>query len=110
MSKPQETVNIEALRLAQRAMEEATTAGKTALLAAAAIESHEKVCAERYSGIHNTLSSLQSTMTTSHAELLKSIHSLSNVRYESVGKWKGISYVSIAVGIALALINIIKAL
>lgn len=96
--------NKEVVILAQAAQSKAQDAHHLADKALTAMATHEKTCAERYQNIKDAMavmavniSNNAANFTTSQSTMQNSINNLSNVSHESIGKWKGISYVSTAV-------------
>lgn len=98
--------NRELMQLAHSAIEKASDARHLADRAIEATSSHERICAERYAQIKDTMHIMQEALTSMNSNfgnaqstMQNSINNLSNASHESIGKWKGISYISIAVGI-----------
>lgn len=99
--------------LAQAAHNKAVDAHNLADRAIRDIASHEKTCAERYGVIKEamhamaaSISSMNNGFTSSQTTMQNSINNLSNVSHESIGKWKGISYVSTTIVIVGGLLKI----
>lgn len=100
--------------LAQAAHNKAVDAYHLADKAIIAMLTHEKTCAERYGVIKEAMTAMASSIASMHTgftgsqnTMQNSINNLSNASHESIGKWKGISYVSTTIVIIGGLCKLI---
>lgn len=100
----------EVQRLAQLALNTANEAKHEAEKNKIAQESHEKVCAERYKDIKDILTGFQTTFNSSQNTMQTSINNLSNSKHFNAGTWKGIGYVSAALGLLVVTLSLLNLL